>query len=337
MYSSYYFNDISKKLYWFPEIVLLMSAVTPSSCYSFPKSLPLCFSARFCRARCPTGSALLVVWATANPLAKIMTFFSPLHYFPSTLYVLNLFYYCLCLTSAFAPFFPHFSFQSFSSRLSRILCRVFGVLLKAPLLLSSLFNSEWKPVEHKKQVWSCEEFTQWIHAARNERGGNERAKVVLHLWGRDDERPLDARKRKSYLKHQWCSKEKKDEVSRKETVKSLESFLLFWNACHMQWKEITIFIKSFYLAGVTDDLLPVSTDAAWIDHLSDIKNTSLWIRNGSIQFKGLSLNNTHISLSLSLRLSVHLLLWSDSCARPQDSDNADQLQNARLAECWEPV
>lgn len=138
-------------------MMLLTSTLILSSCSLTPRSLSLLFSALSVvhivqlALVCSLSGQLQIPWH------EIMTFFSiisSLSYIPLLSYS-----FCVSLPLRPAPFIfpPPFLQNTMSSTID------FGLLSPPPppLSLSSHSRFEWKPVELKKQVWSCEEFTQW--------------------------------------------------------------------------------------------------------------------------------------------------------------------------------
>jgi len=122
---------------------------SPLLLFFSPKLFPSLFSS-FYGAHRPIGSALFVVQATANPQAEMMTFLSIIsalcHLYP-TLFVSHFRIGLMLFRILVSTFFTKHSDSLLSS----------GLLLNPFPPSSPRF--EWKPVEHKKQVWSCEEFT----------------------------------------------------------------------------------------------------------------------------------------------------------------------------------
>lgn len=90
------------------EMILLMNTGILSSCSLTLQSLFSFLFSLFCCAHRPTGSALFVVRATANPLAEIMTFFSIISFLPRASSLL----FSLCLT--FSSLFFIFLFSLFT-------------------------------------------------------------------------------------------------------------------------------------------------------------------------------------------------------------------------------
>lgn len=146
----------------------------------------------------------------------------------------------------------------------------------------------------------------------------------------------------SYPKHQWSVKQKKGFSGERKLCSKLKVFTFYERWLHSV-ENYHFHPKLLFSSSDRWSIARHCKYAAWIYHLSDItlvqktQTSELEMEAfNSEAFHGRTHTHTN-SQTHSLGQPVHPLLWSDSCAVLQDSDNTDQLQNAKLAVCWEPA